>query len=420
MINSGNRTIMHIDVNSAFLSWTAVYELQKGASLDLRKIPSAIGGNEEDRKGIILAKSIPAKEYGVKTGEVIWKAKQKCPNLVILPPNYDLYTKCSDALFKLLNQYSPKVQRFSIDECFLDYTDMEKHFKDPIKAAHRIKDHVKNELGFTINIGIGSNKLTAKIASDFKKPDMVHTLYPEEIPSKMWPLPVEKLFMVGPKTKKKLNNIGIETIGDLANTDLEFLKSRLKSHGILIWQYANGIDYSPVNAGYNLIMKTIGNSTTTKFDIEDKENAYKILLSLTESVAQRLRKVRSCCSVISVDIKNSDLFPYSHQRKIYPPTNVTNDIYDIVKELFDECWKKDKIRHLGVRVSDLSSDEFIQATMFDDINIDKKKALDKAVDSIRERYGNYSIFRGVFLDRKVSPVSGGFGSEDYPVMQSFL
>ncbi len=167
-------------------------------------------------------------------------------------------------------------------------------------------------------------------------------------------------------------------------------------------------------------MKTIGNSTTTKFDIEDKQKAYKILLSLTESVAQRLRKVRSCCSVISVEIKNSDLFSYSHQMKIYPPTNITNDIYEVVKELFDECWKKDRIRHLGVRVSDLCSDEFIQATIFDDVNIDEKKALDKAIDSIRQRYGNHSIFRGVFLDREVSPMSGGFGSDDYPVMQSIL
>lgn len=313
---------------------------------------------------------------------------------------------------------------YSIVELFIyfryDYTGMERHFRDPIEAAHRIKERVKKELGFTINIGVGRNKLTAKIASDFKKPDMVHTLYPDEIPNKMWPLPVEKLFMVGPKTKKKLNNIGIETIGDLANTDPELLKSKLKSHGLLIWQYANGIDNSPVKAGYNLIMKTIGNSTTTKFDIQDKQNAYKILLSLTESVAQRLRKVKCCCNVISIEIKNSDLFSYSHQRKIYPPTNVTNDIYEIVKELFDECWRKDKIRHLGVRVSDLCSDEFIQATMFDDIDIDKKRALDRAVDSIRERYGNYSIFRGVFLDREISPMSGEFGSEDYPVMQSIL
>jgi len=411
---------MHIDVNAAFLSWTAVYELQRGATVDLRTIPSAVGGNQAERRGIILAKSIPAKKYGIKTGEVIWQAKQKCPELVIVPPNYPLYVKCSNALFELLQEYSPKVQRFSIDECFLDYTGMEIHFGDPVETAHRIKERIKKELGFTVNLGIGRNKLTAKMASELEKPDKVHTLYPGEIPDKMWPLPVEELFMVGPKTKKKLNDIGVETIGDLANTDPELLKSKLKSYGILIWQYANGIDNSPVQTGYHLIMKGIGNSTTIKFDVEDRETAYKILLSLVESVAQRLRKARSCCRVVSIEIRNSDLFSYSHQRKLRVPTNVTDEIYEIAKELFDECWRKDKIRGLGVRVSDLCSDEFIQITMFDDADIEKKKALDAVIDKIRERYGNYSIFRGVFADREVPPIAGGVGADDYPVMTSAL
>lgn len=420
MIDAAKRTIMHIDVNSAFLSWTAVYELQRGATVDLRTIPSAVGGSQADRRGVILAASIPAKKYGVKTGEVIWQAKQKCPGLVIVRPNYWLYQKCSDALFELLQEYSPSVQRFSVDECFLDYTGMEIHFGDPLEAAYGIKERIKKELGFTVNIGIGRNKLTAKMASELEKPDKVITLYPEEIPYKMWPLPVEKLFMVGPRTKKKLNDIGIETIGDLANADLELLKSKLKSYGVLVWQYANGMEDSPVRTGYHPIMKGIGNSTTIKFDVEDRETAHKILLSLVESVAQRLRKARSCCRVVSIGIRNSQLFSYSHQMRLHAPTNITNEIYEVAKKLFDECWKGDKIRGLGVRVSELCSDEFIQATIFDDADIEKKKALDAVIDRVREKYGDYLIFRGVFADREVPPIAGGVGAEDYTVMTSIL
>ncbi|MDF2593046.1 MAG: nucleotidyltransferase/DNA polymerase involved in repair [Clostridia bacterium] len=263
------RIIMHIDVNSAFLSWQAVYNLQKGDAVDLREIPSVVGGSREARNGIVLAKSTPAKAYGIQTGEVLWQARQKCPNLVSVPPNYELYMKCSNALYELVKEYSPKIQRFSIDEVFLDYTGMEKHFGEPVEAAHMIKDRIKHELGFTVNVGIGCNKLTAKVAGDLKKPDMVHTIYPHEIPQKMWTLPVEDLFMVGRQTKKKLYLLNIHTIGQLANTDCKLLNYKLKSFGTVIWCYANGIDESPVQSGYFLQMKGIGNSTTIRFDVTD-------------------------------------------------------------------------------------------------------------------------------------------------------
>ena len=189
--------IMHIDVNSAFLSWEACYRLQQGDLLDLRTIPSIVGGNPDTRRGIVLAKSVPAKEFNIKTGESLYSALQKCPTLTIVAPRFDLYLKCSNSLIKLLEEYSPSIQRYSIDECFLDYTNMEQHFGDPLSAAHKIKERIKNELGFTVNIGISNNKLLAKMASDFQKPDAVHTLYPHEIKEKMWPLPVGDLFMVG-------------------------------------------------------------------------------------------------------------------------------------------------------------------------------------------------------------------------------
>lgn len=415
-----SRIIMHIDVNSAFLSWQAVYNLQKGDAIDLREIPSVVGGSQADRRGIVLAKSTTAKAYGIQTGEVMWQARQKCPNLVSVPPNYELYMKCSNALYELVKKYSPKIQRFSIDEVFLDYTGMERHFGEPVEAAHMIKDRIKQELGFTVNVGIGCNKLTAKVAGDLKKPDMVHTLYPQEIPRKMWPLPVEDLFMVGRQTKKKLYLLNIHTIGQLANTDRKLLNDKLKSFGTVIWCYANGIDESPVQSGYFLQMKGIGNSTTIRFDVTDTYTACKVLLSLTESVALRLRTAHSCCRVVSVEIRNSDLENYSHQRKLFSHTSITNEIYRNVVELFEECWKGEKIRHLGVRITDFCSDEFIQPSFFDAQDRDKKNALDSAIDDIRYKYGNSSVMRGIFLDGEFSPMTGGSGAEDYPVMSSIL
>lgn len=418
--DSLRRTIMHIDVNSAFLSWQAVYNLQKGETLDLRDIPSAVGGSQADRRGIILAKSTPAKKFGVTTGEVIWQARQKCPELVVVPPNYDLYMKCSNMLYEMMKEYSPRLQRFSIDEMFLDYTGMEPHFGDAVAAAHLIKDRIKKEMGFTVNIGIGENKLTAKVAGDLKKPDMVHTLFPHELEAKMWPLPVGDLFMVGRQTRKKLVEMNINTIGDLAKADRKFLCGRLKSFGNVIWCYANGIDESPVQSGYYLQMKGIGNSTTIKFDVTEPETAYKVLLSLTESVALRLRAARSCCRVVSVEIRTAGLDSYSHQRKLMNHTNITMEIFETVRELFNECWKSEKIRHLGVRVTDLCSDEFMQASIFDKQCKDKKQALDGAMDVLRGRYGNASVMRAIFADGEFSPMSGGSGAEDYPVMSSIL
>ncbi len=414
------RIIMHIDVNSAFLSWQAVYNLQKGDTFDLRDVPSVVGGSQADRRGIVLAKSMPAKKYDIKTGEVLWQARQKCPELVVVPPNYDLYMKCSNMLYELMQDYSPKLQRFSIDEMFLDYTGMENHFGEPLEAAHKIRERIKQELGFTVNIGIGVNKLTAKVAGDLKKPDMVHTLYPHELEAKMWPLPVEDLFMVGRQTKKKLNALNIHTIGQLARADRKLLTGKLHSFGNLIWCYANGIDESQVQAGYFLQMKGIGNGTTIRFDVTEKPVAYKVILSLTESVALRLRAAHACCRVVCIEIRNSELQNYSHQRKLFTHTNITMEIYRAAVELFNEAWKGEKIRHLGVRVTDLCSDEYMQTSVFDEKYTDKKHALDKALDYIRGKYGNEAVMRAVFADGEFSPMSGGSGGEDYPLMSSIL
>lgn len=415
------RTIMHIDVNSAFLSWQAAYDLQHGAQVDLREIPSAVGGNQADRKGIVLAKSMSAKQYGIKTGETLMEARQKCPGLIVVPPNYDLYLKASNALYALVEEYSPVVQRFSIDEMFLDYTNMEPHFGEPVEAAHKIKDRIKTELGFTVNVGIGKNKLLAKVAGDLKKPDLVHTLMSqEEIEQKMWKLPVEELFMVGRATTKKLHLLNIYTIGELARVNRKLLLGKLKSYGNLVWCYANGLDESPVHVGQYIPMKGIGNSTTTKQDVSSYQEAHKVLLSLTETVTMRLRQVHSCCRVISVEFRTSELQGYSHQCRILGATNVTSEIFETVKELFAEGWKGEKLRHLGVRVTDLTADDFMQFTLFDQERKDKKIALDEAIDRLRMKYGNDTIMRATFADQSHAPMTGGNGAEAYPVMSSIL
>lgn len=237
---NARRYIFHVDANSAYLSWEAVYRLQQGDSLDLRTVPSVVGGDPKTRHGIVLTKSIPAKKFNIQTGETLWSAVQKCPNLIIVPPDYGLYRQCSDSMVEILREYSPLVQRFSVDECFVDFSGMGLLSNDPVASAHEIKDRIKTELGFTVNIGVSTNKLLAKMASELKKPDLEHTIFPEEVPTKMWPLNIEELFMVGRATSKKLRSRGIKTIGDPANFKLEWIRSFLKSHGVLIWHYANG------------------------------------------------------------------------------------------------------------------------------------------------------------------------------------
>lgn len=411
--------IFHIDVNSAYLSWEAAFRLQKGDSLDLRTIPSAIGGDIEKRRGIILAKSIPAKKGGVQTGSSIIQALTKCPNLKIISPNYKLYLQCSQAMINILQNYSPLIERYSIDECFLDYSNMMFHFGSPLQAANHIKNRIQKELGFTVNIGISSNKLLAKMASDFKKPNLVHTLFPEEIKQKMWPLPIHNLFMVGRSTAIKLHKLGIFTIGDLACSDSKLLYRHLKSHGLLIWNYANGNDLSKVKITRTKI-KGLGNSTTIPFDVDDSSTAKLILLSLIETASIRLRESQMMTQLISVNIKSNTFFSYSHQCHLPTPTDITNQIYKTACTLFDEMWNFHAIRHIGIRLSELSSNQVYQMNLFDTIKIEKLRKLDNSIDTIRKKYGKNSIIRASFLNHHIEPLSGGMPIEDYPIMSSLL
>ncbi|MTI47403.1 MAG: DNA polymerase IV [Firmicutes bacterium] len=415
-----SKTIMHIDVNSAFLSWQAAYNKQIGIEGDIREIPAVIGGSEERRHGIVLAKSILAKKEGIKTGESLMEARTKCRNLTVIPPNYDLYVKSSKALLNLLKEYSYKISVFSIDECFLDYTGMEIHFGNPIEAAYKIKDRIQKELGFTVNIGISTNKLLAKQASELEKPNKVHTIYPHEIKTKLWPLDIGELLMVGRKTKPKLNKIGIYTIGDLANSDYKLISNKFKSHGRLIYNYAWGRDDSRFTSKEYIPFKSVGNGSTIHFDVEDKETAYKILLSLVETTSRRLRQANVQSRVIGISIKDTNLSRSGHQRKLLASTNSTKEIYEITKELFNELWDGIPIRQFNVRLSELVSEEMTQLTVFDREDQEKIEKMDKVVDSIRDKYGKGAIMRATFINSGLKSMLGGFAAEDYPVMSSIL
>ena len=394
------RVYFHIDVNSAFLSWEAVDRLEKGdeSTVDIRNIPSAIGGDVAKRHGIVLAKSIPAKKYGIVTGESISEALKKCPSLFIAPPNHKLYQKYSEAFIKILEDYSPDIEQFSVDEAFIDVTGTRRLFGEPVALAHTIKDSIRDELGFTVNIGISDVKLLAKMASDFKKPDMIHTLYFEEIEQKMWPLPVEDLFYVGKSTKDKLYTMGIRTIGELANTDKKILVANLKSHGELIWNIANGIDISNLHSKTDK-NKGYGNSTTVAVDITESESARIVLLSLCETVAKRLRVDKVKGELITVTIKDNNFQSYSHQKQIDYATNSTSDIFEYAMEIFNEMWEGTPIRLLGVSAGKLQTpDQAVQLSLFDDDIHIKREACDVAIDKIREKFGKDAIKRATYLD----------------------
>lgn len=416
MIMSGDdvmkRTIFHIDVNSAFLSWEAVYRIHHlGGQLDLRNIPSAVAGDMAMRRGIILAKSIPAKKYGVKTGETIWEAKKKCPRIELVPPNYSLYEACSEALLSYLREYTPAVEQYSVDEAFMDMTGTEKLWGDPVALAYQIKENVKKRFGFTVNIGVSSNKILAKMASDFRKPDCVHTLFPEEIKEKMWPLPVDELFFVGRASRKKLHTLGINTIGELANADRNLLRAHLKSHGELIRDFANGYDDSEV-LEKPMQHKGYGNSTTIAFDVEDADMAKHILLALAETVASRLRRAKVKASVISVTIKSSELRSVSHQAILETATDITNELYETAARLFDELWYGQPIRHLGIHVTRLrDQDEVRQMELFDDRDYEKLERADQAIDRIRLKHGIDAVKRAAFIKSPIDHMSGGISRE---------
>ncbi len=393
------RQILHIDVNNAFLSWTAVERLKQGAEVDIREIPAIIGGDETRRAGIVLAKSMKAKECGVQTGETIYIAKRKCPNLQVYPGlGRAKYREYSDKLYNILLKYTDIIERYSIDECFLDMTNYLVN-DTLLNKAKEIKERVKKELGFTVNIGVAHNKLLAKMASDFKKPDRIHTLFKEEIPTKMWVLPVSELFMLGRKTVPKLYNMRIKTIGDLAKTDKQILIKKFGKHGNMMWEYANGIDNSIVNPQEEE-PKSIGNSVTLPTDISNIEQIQEVVLNLTEQVTYRLRKHNLKANTVNVQLRTKDFRDFSHQKKLEYATSNTKFIYNKAKEILQEMFKKGMyIRLVGVRVDNLINKENEQLSLFSNESNEKQDRLDKVVDEIKNKYGYGSIKRARNLEK---------------------
>ncbi len=399
MKNIGKRQTIyfHIDVNNAFLSWEAIYRMRElGEQQDIRELDAIIGGDISKRHGIVLAKSVSAKRYGIKTGEPVVSAMRKCPGLHSFEPHMWYYKERSAELMELFKKYAPNVDQYSIDEAFLDMSGTYTLYGDPVKFAHKLKDEIRDTLGFTVNIGISSNRLLAKMASDFTKPDKVHTLFPEEIQEKMWPLPVEDLFYVGKSTAARLHTLGIHTIGDIAKTDLQIMMSHLKSHGVVIYNFANGIDFTLEDRS-EAVQKGYGNSTTIPYDIKDSEDAYHTIMGLCESVCLRMRQDEVEALVLSVEIKDSNFVVKRHQRTLLSSTDVTDECYEIACELFDELWDGSPIRLIGVSANKVTDGVNRQLNLFDIDSHDKRKNLDQALDSIREKYGSDAVKRGSFL-----------------------
>ena len=391
------RLIFHVDVNSAYLSWEAVHQLKSGASTDIRTIPSIISGDTSLRKGVVLAKSLSAKKFGIHTGESVTDALTKCPSLQSFRPNFPLYHKYSKAFIAILKKYAPVVEQVSIDEAYLDMSGLHYFYSTPIEAAEKIQTDIRETLGFTVNIGVSSNKLLAKMASDFEKPNKIHTLFSSEIEEKMWHLPVRTLFFTGKAATQKLNQLGIYTIGDLAKSDPDFLKAHLNSQGVTLWNYANGRDDSPVKESPDA-PKGYGNSTTLSKDLTSLSEANTVLLELCETVTKRLREDQVYAQVIEVELKDNHFRRKSHQTVLDYSTNTTDDFYQISIKLFKELWDGTPIRLLGVRGGKLTHDKIEQIQLFTETassheKREKMSKLDAALDSIQKKHGKNSIMR---------------------------
>ena len=405
------RIIFHVDANSAFLSWTAAYRVKVlGEAVDLRDIPSVVAGDKASRHSIILAKSTPAKKYGIRTGEPLFQAQEKCPELVVVPPDYSLYVEASRHFVDMLRQFSPKVEQYSIDEAWVDMTGTQRLFGAPRLAAEKMRQRIFDELGFTVNVGISTNKLLAKMAGDFEKPNKVHTLFPEEMEAKLWPLPVRDLFLVGPATELKLKKMGIYTIGELAHAEVSVLHRKLGKHGETIWHFANGRNADMVtpepaeNKGY-------GNSTTTAKDVVSRDEAHQVLLSLCETVAARMRKDGKCGSCVAVHLRTHEFKHFSHQTMLHGATNITAELFRTACRVFDEAWDgRTPLRQMGVQVTRLAGEPYQQYDFFSGVSpvqYERKLRLDEAVDALRDKYGEEIIRRAKFAKDPEGHMAGG-------------
>ena len=396
--------IFHIDVNSAYLSWTAVEQLKNGAAVDLREIPAIIGGDQKSRHGVVLAKSPAAKRYGIRTGEPVANAFRKCPNLAMYPPDHKMYREKSRRLMEYLRTFTKEIEQVSVDECYMDFTGIADRWNSPVDGAVEIKDGIKERFGFTVNIGISTNKLLAKMASDFEKPDRIHTLYPEEIKEKMWPLPIGELYMAGKSSEEVLKKLEINTIGDLAQSDPRLIMLHLKSHGKMLWEFANGIGTSVVQSEPDEA-KGIGNSTTLSEDAATMEEIRPVFERLAQSVEGRRNKADKKAGIFSMEIKYYDFRTVSHQIQMDKPTNDPEVLKETACSLFLEVWSGEPVRLLGIRTSKLTDEAAPEQLSIFDIEIpkepdEKHKRLKKAMDELNERFGEGAVMKASLMPKK--------------------
>ena len=386
------RIIFHIDVNNAFLSWTAVQLLEEGYNIDIRTIPAIIAGDESKRHGIVLAKSPIAKKYGIVTAETIYQAKMKCPNLKIFSPNHEIYQRKSKQLMNYLKTFTPIMEQFSIDECFLDMTGTKYLYTNHLELAYKIKDEIKEKFGFTVNVVIGNNKLCAKMASDFEKPDKVHTLLKSEIKEKLWPLPVNDLFMCGKKTSIELNKMNIYTIKDLAEYDFQKLEKKFKSQAKYLKQAAWGIDESKVEERKDK-RQSISTTRTLPHDEENKEKLKEVLFVQTEDVCRQLREQNLYASTIAIIYKDKYFKSTTVQEQLENATDNTKEILKKINSLFEKSYNNIPVRLIGVRLANLTKFKNTQVSIFDtEIDNDsKEESIQKTVDKINKKFGSSLI-----------------------------
>ena len=393
------RIVLHIDVNSAFLSWSAIKLLKEGSKKDIRNEISVVSGRESTRNGIIVASSIPAKKLGIRAPMNLRDARKIYRDIVVVHPDYYFYADCSKKLFDYIRSLFQEVEQFSIDECFVEYTPSKKMYGDEVKFAYKLKDTIKRKFGFTVNIGIGNNKLLAKMASDFEKPDKVHTLYSSEIKEKMWPLDISDLFMAGKSSCARLRRLGINTIGELANYDVNKLHYHMKSMGTMLYEYANGIDNSKVEYRH-IERKGIGFSRTLSEDTEDKNTLYSYLSDFSKDISDYLKRKNKYCGVIIVTIRYRDFKTYNHQIKLKNNVNSKEEIFKYSKELFNKLWNLEPVRLIGLRVTDLSSNNDIQLSLFDDNSkVLKDKEIDKLLDNINDKLGKDIVYKASLINK---------------------
>lgn len=410
----GNRVILHSDINACY---AAIEHLHRP---ELNGKPLAVGGDPEARHGIVLTADYIAKKYGVKTGMALWQAKQVCPELNIVSPRMDLYLRFSRMAHEIYGEYTDLQEPYGVDESWLDVTASSSLKGDGYKIAKEISNRMKSELGISVSIGVSFNKIFAKLGSDYKKPDAITTMYQDEFKNKAWALPVSDLLYVGRSTNQKLARFGIKTIGDLARTDEHLLMSQLGKMGGILWSFANGYDDSPVKMEHtHAPIKSIGNSTTTPRDLENNEDVKIVLYILAESVAARLRDNGFKCRVVEISVRDNELYSFTRQHKIDHATNITGEIaseaYRIFKENYN--WRK-PIRSVGVRGADLVNDNYWeQMDLFSSVEQrEKQMKLDDAVDTIRRRFGFYSVQRGLmYRDKILSSVNAKEDHTTHPI-----